>query len=300
LPATIGAILFEVKAHTDDSWRLLVTRMISFYATSLFNPVWGEQIRFNPGRTMSVSMLFHGLDEKAARAVWTPLLDWLGERKSAYTLQHEPVVIALSGRSFWDPAVLRDLPGIVLTDERAGAPASNIYWAGNRSEAGQTLYAYESAWLPASLLERSDQSKLVDALVDASAKWSITLHTNKGLAGGADEALARTRQTATNPAVLDAFALVICAAEGPPSWPGIPGYEPNPTEAREQAAGVSRAMAPIYRLIPDAGAYVSETNYFTSDWKRAYWGDNYARLAAAKRRYDPENLFRVQHGVQFE
>jgi hypothetical protein len=39
----------------------------------------------------------------------------------------------------------------------------------------------------------------------------VQLHFNKGLAGAPPEALAATRQTATNPAALDAFALAIVA-----------------------------------------------------------------------------------------
>jgi hypothetical protein len=30
---------------------------------------------------------------------------------------------------------------------------------------------------------------------------------------------------------------------------------------------------------------------------RAAYGDNYARLLAAKRKYDPTNLFRVNHNI---
>jgi FAD/FMN-containing dehydrogenase len=57
-------------------------------------------------------------------------------------------------------------------------------------------------------------------------------------------------------------------------------------------------MAPIRRLVPDAGAYMSEADYFQKDWKRAYWGGNYDRLAAAKRVYDPSHLFKGHHGVE--
>jgi len=57
-------------------------------------------------------------------------------------------------------------------------------------------------------------------------------------------------------------------------------------------------MAPIRRLVPGAGTYMSESDYFQSDWKQAYWGEHYPRLAAAKRRYDPTGLFQVHHGVE--
>jgi FAD/FMN-containing dehydrogenase len=121
---------------------------------------------------------------------------------------------------------------------------------------------------------------------------------NKGLGGGSEEALAATRETATNPEVLDAFALVICAAEQKPAWPGIPGHEPKVAAGRAEAAGVTKAMREIYALAPNAGAYMSESDYFQKDFKRAYWGRNYPRLAAAKRRYDPKWLFRGRNCVE--
>ena len=298
LPETIGAVLMKVEARSDDAWRALVARLIDFYATALFNPNWGEQIRFEPGRSMSISMLFHGLDEAAARAVWQPMLGWLTDRRDNYLLEGEPTFLAVPGRRFWDPDFLRALPGIVQVDDRPGSPAGNIFWSGNKGEAGQVLHAYDSTWIPAHFLKAGEQSPLVDALISAAAQWPVTLHTNKGLAGGARDALERTRRTSMNPSVIDSFALLICAAEGPPAWPGIPGHEPDAEFGRKQAAGVARAMAPIHRLTPDSGAYMSETNYFTDNWKQAYWGEHYSRLAAAKRRYDPTGLFQGHHGVE--
>ncbi len=52
--------------------------------------------------------------------------------------------------------------------------------------------------------------------------------------------------------------------------------------------------------MPDAGSYVSESNYFERGWQRAFWGSNYPRLRAVKQKYDPEGLFFVHHGVGSE
>src|SRR4029078_976968 len=106
------------------------------------------------------------------------------------------------------------------------------------------------------------------------------------------------RGTATNPDVLDAFALVICAAEQDPAWPGIPGHQPDIAGGRREAAGVARAMREINRIAPGAGAYMSECDYFLKDWKRAQWGANYARLAAPKRRDDPTHQVRWHNCVR--
>jgi FAD/FMN-containing dehydrogenase len=56
-------------------------------------------------------------------------------------------------------------------------------------------------------------------------------------------------------------------------------------------------MDPLLRVVQGAGAYVAESDYFQRDWQRAYWGANYPRLAAVKRKYDPHGLFIVHNGV---
>lgn len=44
-------------------------------------------------------------------------------------------------------------------------------------------------------------------------------------------------------------------------------------------------------------SYVSEGNYFESDWQHSYWGVHYGRLLQIKRKYDPDAVFSVHHGV---
>lgn len=297
LPETVGAVQFAVVASSDAAWRALVTLTIALYAQSLFNPHWGEQLRFSPGRRLTVSMMFQGLTRDAAAAAWAPVFDWLRTNPRDYRIEGEPLIAALPGRRFWDPEQLKALPGVVLPDDRPGAAHSDIFWSSNLGEAGQILNAYQSAWLPAALLNPARQPALVDTLIAAAAEWSVALHTNKGLAGGAPEAIAATRATAMNPAAADAFALLICAANAKPAWPGISGHEPDTAAGRREAAGVTRAMAPIRRLVPDAGSYVSESDYFERDWQRSHWGSNYMRLLAAKRTYDPAGLFGAHHTV---
>jgi FAD/FMN-containing dehydrogenase len=297
LPETMGAILFSVSAASDAAWTALVARAVAFYAGSLFNPAWGEQMRFDRNRRLSVSMLCHGLDREAIETVWKPLLSWIADHSSDYRMAGEPVIIVVPGRRFWDPEALRSMPGVVMADDRPGASAGNVFWATNLGEAAQVLHAYESMWLPSRLLDADRQHQLVDALVAASAAWGVTLHFNKGMGGGAPEAIAACRETATNPQVLDAFALLICAADAPPAWPGIPGHEPNLADARAEASHVEQAMAPLRRLVPAAGAYMSEANYYDRDWQAAYWGEHHARLASIKRTYDPAHIFRGHHVV---
>ena len=103
-----------------------------------------------------------------------------------------------------------------------------------------------------------------------------------------------------NPAVLDAFALVISGAEGPPAYPGIAGHEPNLEAARDHALRIDKAMNELRKLVPNPGSYLNESDFFEKDWRESFWGANYARLLAVKEKYDPAGLFFVHHGVGSE
>ena len=119
----------------------------------------------------------------------------------------------------------------------------------------------------------------------------------RSLAGAPGEAVAVARDTATNPAVLDAFALAIIAAGEDHAYPGLPGHEPDLAAARKRSDAVAKSMDELRKLAPNGGAYVSESNYFERSFGEAYWGSNYTRLKEVKKRYDPDGLFFVHNGV---
>jgi hypothetical protein len=175
-----------------------------------------------------------------------------------------------------------------------------MFWAGDAGQVGQFIHGCDSLWLPASLLGRERQPALCDALVSAARRWPVALHFNKGLAGAPPEAIAAARDTAMHPSALDAFALAISSAHGPPAFAGLPGAPPDLPRARRRAAEVAAAMAEIRKATPGGGSYVSESNYFNDDWQNAHWGPNYPRLLAVKAKYDPDGLFFVHHGVGSE
>jgi hypothetical protein len=154
--------------------------------------------------------------------------------------------------------------------------------------------------LPQSLLADNQRERLVDALFAAAKHRGVSLHVNKGLAGATADAIASARDTAMNPAVVDAFALAISGASGPPAFPDVPGHEPDITLARSEAEAVTAAMNEIRRVAPRAGSYVWETDYAQPHWQEAFWGDNYTRLLAVKSKYDPDGLFFLHHGVGSE
>jgi len=301
LPETFGAVNFTIRASSPGAFRRLIGLIVDFYAASLMNPRWGEQIRLRAGNVLSVAMVFQGLERSQAQAVWQPLFDALAAAPQDFSIDFSPLkIVSTSARSFWQPTLIKKALGFISTDDRPGAPAGNVFWPGDKGQAGQFLHGYQSAWLPASLLSASNRAALCDALFAATRHWSVSLHVNKGLAGAPEHVLAAARDTATHPAVLDAFALAICGANGPPAYPGIPGHEPDLALARRHAQDIDQAMSELRKLVPDAGSYVSESNYFQPDWQHSFWGAHYERLLAVKAKYDPDDLFFVHHGVGSE
>jgi len=299
LPAFFGAVLATITATSDAAYGRLVDQLLWFYRECLLNRHWGEVLRFGPGRQLGVNMVFQGLTKAQADLTWAPLFDWVRARPADYTLAN-PQVLALPARDFWNADVLGQIPGLIVRDDRPGAPEGYFYWRVDAGQVGQVLHAYESTWLSQRLLDRARRPALVDALARASQIDEVALHCNKGLAGAPAKVLGWTRDTSMNPAVLDAFALAIGGANEPPAYPGIPGHEPDVAQGRRDARVVAAAMAPLKALAERPASYVSETDYFQEDWQAAFWGDHYARLSRVKDRYDPGGLFSVHHGVGTE
>lgn len=301
LPSFFGGVSVTIKAASDPAFRALIGRFVDFYAGRLANRHWGEIANVRPGNRLDLQMSFQGLTLEEADVLWRPFLDGVRAAPRDFSFETAPRIRVAPARHRWDPTFLKSFaPAAVQTDDRPGASADNIFWTANVSEAGHVIEGFESVWLPASLLPGDRRDTLVDALVAAARHSTVEVHFQKGLAGGADEAIASARDTAMNPAVIDAFALAIVASEAPPACPGLSGHEPDLAQGRRNAAKVRRAAAELRKVVPAPGAYVAESSYFQSDWQTAYWGAHYRRLRAVKDQYDPEGLFFVHHGVGSE
>lgn len=300
LPETFGGAFGRIRATSDEAYRALIGRLLAHYADRLFNPSWGEQIVFEGGNAVRIAMVFQGLGREEATGMWQPLLEWVSAAPDDYVIEQPLGVLAAPARRMWDLEFLSaNAPGLAVPDDRPDATPGHFSWAGDQGQVGHYLHGYRSAWLPASLLEEDRREQLADALHTAAREWTVSLHFNKGLAGAPEAEIEAARDTAMNPDVLDAFALAIVAGEGPAAFPGMP-EDPDLDAARREARQVGRAMDELRKVAPDTGSYWSESDYFEDDWQRSFWGDNYARLAAAKREYDPEGLFTIHHGVGSE
>jgi FAD/FMN-containing dehydrogenase len=325
LPEYFGTVNFKITAVSDDAYRRLTREFVSFYSENLFNNHWGEQAHLRPDNTFEIAMLSHGLEVEQPKKVWQPFLDWV-KRSNDYSVKWPAAIGSIPARHFWDvewwkehwPEVILPRNGsivhavaddllvdmipnpVIVCDRRRGAGPNQAWWSGNTGECGWHIWAYESLWLPESLLERSSQERLADALFAASRHSSLELHFNKGLAGAPADAIAAAKDTATNPAVLTSFVLVIAGDGQGHAYPGIPGREPSLTEGRKAAQRVDQCINELRVVAPEDGAYVSESNYFQKGFQQAYWGSNYPRLAEIKKKYDPAGLFIVHNGVGSE
>ena len=296
LPEYFGAAWGSIKARSDTAFRKLIARFVEHYAGHLFDPHWGEQVHIHPDNILKLSMVCQGLDAAGARAAWQPFFAWVRARAQDFDVIEELDTDVGSARHWWD--ISRN-PSMV-PDSRPGAPAYHGWWKGDSAQVGAFLYGFDSLWLPAELLRAGRQVALAQALFAASRHEQVQLHFNKGIAGSTAEAIAATRRTATNPAVLDAFALAIIANGQQPAYPGMPGASVDEAAAHEDAGRIAAAAQALRQLVPDAGSYVSESNYFNLRWQAAYWGENYRRLRAVKAKYDPDGLFFGHNGVGSE
>jgi Berberine and berberine like len=277
------------------------TPPIAFYREQLFNDHWGEQAHANPDNTLVISMVVHGLDGSQARKVWKPFLDWVARSPQAYSVESPPIIGSIPARAWWDVEWRKKHhQRVFVPDPRPGAGPNNVWWTGDAGQVGWYVWGFESLWLAASLLEDDSQERLANALFASSRHSGVELHFNKGLAGAPPDAVAAARDTAMNPAVLTAFALAISADGQRPAYPGIRGHEPDVAAGRKSAERVHRCMNELRAIVPDAGSYVSESNFFENEWQHSYWGSNYARLLAIKKKYDPDGLFFVHNGVGSE
>jgi FAD/FMN-containing dehydrogenase len=295
LPERFGYVGAKIKAASPDAYRRLVGRFMEHYAAALFNEHWGEALNLYRDE-IEISMVCQGLSTEQATALWAPFFDWLRASPQDFVFTADPSIGTGSARDWWD---VSSNPTMIKDDRPAGN-AAHAFWRGDQDQVSMFIHGYESQWLPASLLDRNKQRVLVQALVAGSQFMVVRLHFNKGLAGGPPEVRAAARRCAINPAVADAFCLMIVATGGKPPFPGLPGPAADPAEAERDALDVTRAAAKLKKIASSAGSYISETDFFRTDWREAFWGVNYRRLKATKDRYDPEGLFVVHHGVSSE
>ena len=301
LPAFFGGVSLTVQARSDAAFRRLIGRFVAFCGERLIDPHWGESITFGADNTFSVGMVHQGLNQQQVQDIWQPFVVWVAASPDDFAITSPLRVSVMPARDWWNAAYIKEhFPARGFFDPRPEVPATNMWFGEQNTELGVFIHGYQSMWLPASLLQEEQQARLADALFAASRHFAVMVHFNKGLAGADAADVAAAKDTAMNPAVLTAFGLAIIAAGDPAAYVDLLKGPPDLAKARQDAAAIGKAGDALRRVVPNAGSYVSESNFFERGWQNSFWGGNYQRLRAVKAKYDPEGLFFVHHGVGTE
>jgi FAD binding domain len=123
LPEYFGGVFGAIRATSDEAFRRLLARLIGLYADRLFQSPVGEQLVFGRDNMVRIAMVFQGLDRPDAERVWQPFLAWVARSPRDFVIEQPLTILAAPARRFWDAEFLGNVPGLVLADDRPGAPA---------------------------------------------------------------------------------------------------------------------------------------------------------------------------------
>jgi len=139
--------------------------------------------------------------------------------------------------------------------------------------------------IPRELFSTNDN---VGQLVDAVLTAMQFSYTNKGLGSAQLYATGPSNQrdnskTGLNPAWRDTLWHIVMGA----AWTST-----TPPNVRTQIQNtVSASVQPFKALTPGGGCYMNEADWQEENWQQTFFGENYDRLLAVKKRYDPTGLF---------
>ncbi len=296
MPSTDGWISGTVSAKSDQAYVELIERYLAFAGRDLCNGNWGEGVLFPQGRNaIEVGTAFLDLSVAQARAVWESFLAPLRARALDFQVD-----LQFSLKPFKDKWSPRAQPNGVIMDNRPGATPGYFWWKGNDIEVGAYWANYQGRGVPLAAMQGVNAAVLARAVFEASRDSLVLFQTNKGLAGQPEESLARDLTTSMNPAVFSNAGFFTLGSWQQYKYVGVTGHEPDTVLAAREALAVDRAMKVIREATPRGGSYTNEGGYFEENWREEFWGANYSRLLAIKKKFDPTNLFRVHNGVGSE
>jgi hypothetical protein len=300
LPEYFGIVSGEVVAANDESYRELIAYFLNFYWEHLKNEHWGEQAEFNDKNVLGLTLFFQGLNEAEVNAIWKPFREWVSSQPNKYRIKFTTKTIP--ARSFWDSKYwLQEDPNFITLDTENHAHFPHAWWYTlTQKEVARFWLDYQSRYIPQEAFSPSHSKDFANTLFDASRHYNFSLHFNKGQAEAPKEVKERGKNTSVNPDIYDSSALLIMATGEQGIYPGVPGHELDEAKAARKAESIAQGMRFIKEKFPHSGSYGNETSYFEQDWQEKFWGSNYPRLLQIKRKYDPDNFFKVHHGVGSE
>lgn len=295
LPESFGGAFGVIEAGSRDAMVRLVDQFLRFFGEHLDNPQWGGRACVLTENRLDLAMYCQGLEEDRIKAIWAPFSAWVKDAGSDYDIIHEFGTFRFPARKWWDFLEHQSNGSDLRFDDRPGARQSHGWWAADSDQIGVYVYGCDSIWMTDRLL--ADPNRLAEGLVEAAASFCVDLHFGRGLGTAEEWTKSTARDTATNPVMLKAFALAVVGTHGSPRYPGIDLPSGSETEGVAEARNVRASMQILRRICPEGGSYISESDYFSDNWRDRHWGTNAERLARVKEDYDPGGLFEVHHGI---
>src|SRR5215831_4011794 len=102
LPSKFGALNVTLQARSDEAYRRLLARFVDLYASNLFNPHWGEQVRAGPDNRLRVAMVFQGMTKEEATAAFMPLIEFANANAADFEGQNSLNAADVSARYLWN------------------------------------------------------------------------------------------------------------------------------------------------------------------------------------------------------
>ena len=298
LPNYFGWVNGRITAKSDAAFKRMLERFLIFAGESLDNESWGEQFRIRGDNVVELRLAFLGLTTKGAERVWRPFRRWIDKQNGEMAL--ETSYFTIPGKKLWNFDFIKaNFPTEIRSDERPGSEPGSFWWTGDGDQVAVYWYAYQSRWIPSDRLSHSRAKEFANTLFRASRHSGFEIHFNKGQHGASAAAIRRGRETAVNPKLYQAAALIIAGASGT-GYPGVKGQEPDKVEGEKAKVKVSAAMKIIRDATPGAGTYPNEADYFEPNWQQELWGTNYPKLLEIKTKYDPDHFFTCHHCVGSE
>ena len=202
---------------------------------ALFNPHWGEQIALRARLRRD----FNGLPgaRPAAGGGGLEAVLRLGRRFAAgFRLRGGAADPRAAGAAFLGPVVSQAFPA--SSSPTIGRARRRTTSSGPETSTRRERLARLPIRVAAGFAARSRTGAKASPMrflpPRSTGAWRCM--STRGLAGAPAEAIAAAKDTAMNPAVVDAFALVISGALGQPAYPGVPGHEPDTAVARSSGS----------------------------------------------------------------
>jgi hypothetical protein len=124
--------LWALKGGGGGSFGVVTRLTLHTHGTQLRRPRGANHSGLRRGNKLGINLEFQGINEEKAIAILQALLNWIAAAGGLLT--NPPLIRSIPARHRWDPVFLKaDAQTAILTDDRPGAPADNVFWSTNLS-----------------------------------------------------------------------------------------------------------------------------------------------------------------------